>query len=454
LAPRCPSGTSGVADPNLVDFFNGALPGVHFSAKSPEQHSCSTLILNASTGPAPSHDTDSSFAPPVVSLYTDAVAAYVAGAPTLSLPTRSETARYYILSTPRSGSTLLCDLLTSTGCMGTPREHLKPWLRDLLVAANSPLPPLLAAIRRYSATANGVFGSKLIIDDMFSFLSSFAEPIRSELTQSTVFLLIRGDKPQQALSNVRANALSLYHVHKDDPRSDEILKTPFDPNLDDVFRMERWLLRQEADLLELLERWGVRPKLLSYEALAQSRHIAKVVLNEIAQTLGTGLDNDYSWPKLMRIGAAMAPTALNQYVSFRSAVSLYSMRSEPSLADILLDGWAQPERWGVLSNSKRSTLAIRHNEVPHFVELFLRRTPNMSHSITVNGLGLNLATSHHRPHTWRCIVRLDQTWADSGVVHICQDAGDIALEEVAYYSAISPPLAHRMNGEQLALIDS
>ena len=449
LAPLCPPGTSGVTDPHLLDFFNSALPDVPFSAEPLERHSHSALILDARTDAAPSSDTDARFARPVVSLYTEAIAAYIAGSPTLTLPARPETAGYYILSTPRSGSTFLCDLLTSAGCMGTPGEHLKPWLGDLLVAANRPLPPLLAAIRRYSATSNGVFGSKFIIDDMFFFLSSFSDTIRSELSQSTVFLLLRGDKSQQALSNVRANALSLYHVYKDDKKSGQILKTQFAPDLDEVFQMERWLLRQEADLIELLETWGVRPKVLSFEALAQSRHMAKAVLNEMAHTLGVGVDHGYSWPNLVRIGAAMTPAPLNRYVSFRSGISLYSMRSEPSLADILLDGWCPPERWGVRTKNGDATLAIRHYEVPQFVEFLFRRTANTPHSVTVNGLAL--ATSQCDPKTWRWIVELDQTSRDSKIVHICQDYGDIALEEVVFYSTAPPAVMEGFHSDHVIL---
>jgi LPS sulfotransferase NodH len=440
----------GIADPELCDFFSNALPKICFYTDSRKCDPLSTLILDARLHPEMGSYLEPSKMPVVVPLFTDALAAYITNSPRLMPPSRLLRHKYYILSTPRSGSTFLSDLLTSTNCLGAPTEHLKPWLNDLLIATNQTLAPLLSAASRYSATANGVFGSKLIIDDMFYFLSKFGEEIRSELSQSTVFMLMRGDKSQQAISNLRANQLSIYHVYRDDPNAEQLLHLPFEPDLDEVFRMERWLYRQEADLLERLELWGIRPKIIAFETLAQSRHAAHAVINEIADTIGVAVDNGFSWPKLLRIGTSMPPVALNSYIAFRSRASLYSARTEPWLGDILLEGWRPPERWGVRSSGTQAKIAILHNGPVSFIELLFHCSNGALRSLTVDGVALDFSVGERSANRWRWLLRVEQV-RDSGVVCLKFEGGDIELEEVVFYSELPSAIMNCL-GESRAIL--
>lgn len=97
-------------------------------------------------------------------------------------------AAYLLCATPRSGSTLLCDLLDATGIAGRPDEYFEtlrgtgrprqpreyfegvedPEVLDLLprsappLAVEEPFPDRLAAVVRAATTPNGVFGAKVM----------------------------------------------------------------------------------------------------------------------------------------------------------------------------------------------------------------------------------------------------------------------------------------------------
>src|SRR4051794_39995083 len=94
---------------------------------------------------------------------------------------------YLICATPRSGSTLLCELLKATGVAGRPEEYFetlratgvprqpRPYFEDVadpavldLLSPGEPVEPETAfdpaAGRRAGTTPNGVFGAKVIVE--------------------------------------------------------------------------------------------------------------------------------------------------------------------------------------------------------------------------------------------------------------------------------------------------
>ena len=101
---------------------------------------------------------------------------------------------YLVCATERSGSTLLCELLSGTGVAGRPEEYFEflnasgrvrqpreyfedaadPGILELLPPLEPPLPALpwserLAAARERGTTPNGVFGAKM----MWAYLGDF-----------------------------------------------------------------------------------------------------------------------------------------------------------------------------------------------------------------------------------------------------------------------------------------
>src|SRR4051794_27948876 len=114
---------------------------------------------------------------------------------------------YAICATPRSGSSLLCDLLWRCRSMGKPREYFNPRGYMLRFAEDNGLmceanvvdfPRYLETVLGEFSTPNGVFGTKLFPMQLQK-LMSFAAG-RGFLRTCTFFLMSRRDVVAQAVS--------------------------------------------------------------------------------------------------------------------------------------------------------------------------------------------------------------------------------------------------------------
>ena len=136
---------------------------------------------------------------------------------------------YLVCATPRSGSTLLCDVLTRTGVAGRPREYWEalpetglprqprqylpdlddPELEPLLppVRTGPPLPPfprrLVEAVAA-GTTPNGVFGAKVMWGYLQPVLDGLGDAPERALPDLHWVLVRRRDKLRQAVSLWRA----------------------------------------------------------------------------------------------------------------------------------------------------------------------------------------------------------------------------------------------------------
>ena len=127
---------------------------------------------------------------------------------------------YMICSTGRSGSTLLCSLLTNTGVMGVPHEYfnLSRHGQFLIKRLNSdaekgiPIDVYFDAIVRHRTSPNGVFGIKAHINQCLrhyesGFISSYFGEIKH------VFMR-RRDSLGQAISLVIASQTGKWTSHE------------------------------------------------------------------------------------------------------------------------------------------------------------------------------------------------------------------------------------------------
>lgn len=139
-----------------------------------------------------------------------------------------------ICSNPRSGSTMLCDLLAATGVAGKPnsyyrRESIPDYAARLGVAAAPGEADFsrayLAAVRRAGSSANGRFALRLMAEnrtelsailaslfpaartDAARFAAAFGEPLYLHLS--------RADKLAEAISLLRAEQTGLWHLGAD-----------------------------------------------------------------------------------------------------------------------------------------------------------------------------------------------------------------------------------------------
>ena len=156
-------------------------------------------------------------------------------------PATHPTAAYLVCATPRSGSTLLCEMLRATGVAGTPLEHFEflrssglprqpreyfedlaaPGVRELLApldagrADDEPAADWRARVLREGSTPNGVWGGKLMwghVDDLLSRAqrldglagADLAAVLRKLLGDVRLVYVTRTDKVAQAVSLWRA----------------------------------------------------------------------------------------------------------------------------------------------------------------------------------------------------------------------------------------------------------
>lgn len=126
---------------------------------------------------------------------------------------------YIICTNPRSGSTLLTNVLSQTGVAGMPAEYFNPWLRDEIVVGQKLGVKFdheyMEAVVRLSTSKNGIFGTKLHAFQTPFFLlkvgQHIGEPVRSlrtaldiEFPNVRYIYLKRNDKNAQAVSYYRA----------------------------------------------------------------------------------------------------------------------------------------------------------------------------------------------------------------------------------------------------------
>lgn len=119
---------------------------------------------------------------------------------------------YAILTTPRSGSTYFCELLSSTEIVGYPTEHLRLAAQELARYCNFDYLRLLYNLMQHRTTSNGVFGTKFISHFLFELRQT--KPNFREIFKSIdkFILLVRKDKVAQAVSLVLAQKTEVWHL--------------------------------------------------------------------------------------------------------------------------------------------------------------------------------------------------------------------------------------------------
>lgn len=127
---------------------------------------------------------------------------------------------YMICSTPRCGSTLLCGLLQSTGCMGVPHEYFNlPNHGQQLIGRLKTTPGLNVTMEEYlgylvshRTTASGVFGIKAHINQCLPF---FRNGLISKFLGQVKYIGIRRrDLLDQAISLVIASQSNKWTSHE------------------------------------------------------------------------------------------------------------------------------------------------------------------------------------------------------------------------------------------------
>ena len=220
------------------------------------------------------------------------------------------TKSYVVCATPRSGSTLLCELLAGTGVAGKPEEFFERLWRTGLPRqprqyfedvgdAGPPAPldllaptdpgradrsdPFPAALER-GTTPNGVFGAKLMwthLLDLSERLERPAEPalLAERLPELRYVHVTRGDKVAQAVSLWRAVQTRAWRAGDVKEEGEAVYHGGAIAHL-------------VAQLTEQDEAWrawfaanDIEPLTIAYEALAEDAHAA---VESVLEHLGAG----------------------------------------------------------------------------------------------------------------------------------------------------------------------
>ncbi len=200
----------------------------------------------------------------------------------MSPPARS----YVLCSTPRTGSTLLCSLLQSTGCAGRPESYFRAQDYDSRAAAWGILQPdgsvafqgYLDCVLNQGTSANGLFAVRIMWETLSELIDRLQELGLSGSDQKMLeqafgpvkfVYLHRRDRLAQAISRLRAEQTNVWHVTS---RSDLASADSADVTYDRE-RLEQFVAESEshnAAWASWFERNRVDPLRVEYEDLAEN----------------------------------------------------------------------------------------------------------------------------------------------------------------------------------------
>lgn len=187
--------------------------------------------------------------------------------------------RYAICLTPRSGSTLLTEILSATGKLGYPIEYFVPdAIRCLSLSLSDAFASYEALITEGFQSPNGVFGVEIEAERFFQERAFF-----SNLRNWRVVYMTRRDLLAQAISFARSIASGTWHSFGD---ADANQEKPLDRNT--IVETVNFLLRQERTFEKVFKDDGVEVLCITYEELVAEPAASA---DRIARYIGiSGLD--------------------------------------------------------------------------------------------------------------------------------------------------------------------
>lgn len=175
---------------------------------------------------------------------------------------------YAIVSTPRSGSTALCELLSATKIAGFPIEHFRESSQVLTQYCQLDPVRYLRLLMTSKKTENAVFGTKFISRFLEGHINENNELIY--LLKNFKFIyLIRRDKLSQVVSEFIAAKTNMWHIYSERQAQNyqdklERLKIE-DSDLIQLHKMYKNCLREEKFLENLFDRYQIFPLTVEYE---------------------------------------------------------------------------------------------------------------------------------------------------------------------------------------------
>ncbi|WP_174802059.1 Stf0 family sulfotransferase [Martelella limonii] len=197
---------------------------------------------------------------------------------------------YIICTSPRSGSTLLCRMLSATGISGAPDSHfhrpsVEAWMKSHGVTSGEGEDAAARLTRVFDAAVatgtagTGMFGLRLQCGSFPYFMERLAElhtglfsdmaRIEARFGPTRIIHLTRTDKVAQAVSCVKAEQTGLWHVAPDGTEI-ERLGNHRDPVYDGK-ALQAWydtMVNYERQWEDWFAREGIAPLRLDYDRLS------------------------------------------------------------------------------------------------------------------------------------------------------------------------------------------
>lgn len=234
---------------------------------------------------------------------------------------------YIICATPRSGSTLLCDLMTETGISGRPNsfflsETISYWADTLHVpskqwAAREAFDlNYLSAVKAYGANNTPLFGLRLMwesVNDLSTRLDAFYPNLQKDrdrfcaaFGRPLYIYLTREDKVSQAISRYRAEKSGLWHKYADGSERQRV-KSGSEPTYDGhaIAKILTTLEQHNSAWIAWFQHQGIDPLPVSYETLSENPQ-------SVVASVLSALDLDTAVSKTIKPKSAKMRNALSE----------------------------------------------------------------------------------------------------------------------------------------------
>lgn len=196
---------------------------------------------------------------------------------------------YLLCATPRSGTTMLCDLLAASGQAGSPQSYFRrqdvgararAWgLRTENFADEREFNrAYLRAVLDEGAGETGIFGLRLMwgtveeVVERFGWLhpAALADELFEEIFGRLVYIHVsRSDKLAQAISLLKAEQSGLWHVAADgSPRQKTVAQGAAGYDARRIEELMEELVRDDAAWGDFFFKHAINPVKITYEALA------------------------------------------------------------------------------------------------------------------------------------------------------------------------------------------
>lgn len=170
---------------------------------------------------------------------------------------------YIIGITPRSGSTLLCDLLVSTGVAGNPKEYFNSDYMNLPKYNQMPsLDRYVSTIINETKTENGVFGIKISFGQARPLIEK--KLLKQLVPDAKVVNLFRRNIVRQATSLHIAAKTNYFHTGDNNERRDKLLST-LEFDADALFGRVKAIYQEEKGWFDYLDSSAISYMKLFYE---------------------------------------------------------------------------------------------------------------------------------------------------------------------------------------------